>query len=115
MVHTREQQEKEKKLEQRNEGMTEHRRNNNPEILGTYEEIYGTKETIDVKEVLKKSSDSTKKVLVLGRAGIGKSTFCQYVTHQWAKSKLWSQYELLILIRLRKLTEDNYPAGKRFL
>ncbi|CAF4353273.1 unnamed protein product, partial [Rotaria sp. Silwood2] len=56
-----------------------------------------------------------KKVLVLGRAGIGKSTFCQYVTYRWAKGELWPQYKLIILIHLRNLTEYNYPSGKKYL
>ncbi|CAF4005351.1 unnamed protein product, partial [Rotaria sp. Silwood1] len=56
----------------------------------------------------------TKKVLVLGRAGIGKSTFCQYVTYRWAKDQLWPQYELVVLIHLRKLTDTRYPPGKEY-
>ncbi|CAF4845814.1 unnamed protein product, partial [Rotaria magnacalcarata] len=52
---------------------------------------------------------------MLGRAGIGKSTFCQYVTYRWAKGEIWSQYELVILIRLRSLTDSRYPRGKKYL
>ncbi|CAF3300375.1 unnamed protein product, partial [Rotaria sp. Silwood2] len=58
--------------------------------------------------------DQTKTVLVLGRAGIGKSTFCRYVSYRWAKGELWSEYELLVLIQLRLLTADRYPSGTRY-
>jgi len=55
-----------------------------------------------------------KKILVLGRAGIGKSTFCQYVTYRWAKGEIWTQYQLVIFIRLRFLTNDRYPPGYKY-
>ncbi|CAF4842494.1 unnamed protein product, partial [Rotaria sp. Silwood1] len=85
------------------------------EILGTFEEIYGNKTTIDVENIFEKCKDQTKKVLVLGRAGIGKSTFCQYVTYRWAKGEIWRQYELVILIRLRSLTQSRYSSEKKYL
>ncbi|CAF4051985.1 unnamed protein product, partial [Rotaria sordida] len=56
----------------------------------------------------------TKKVLILGRAGIGKSTFCQYVTYRWARDEIWSEYELVVLIHLRKLTDSRYQPEKQF-
>ncbi len=51
------------------------------------------------------------RVLILGRAGIGKSTFCKYLVNQWAlaqehglsKEKEWSRFDLLIWIPLREL------------
>ncbi|CAF4887593.1 unnamed protein product, partial [Rotaria magnacalcarata] len=82
------------------------------EIIGTYEEIYGHKTSIDVENIFQQCKDQIKKVLVLGRAGIGKSTFCQYVTYRWAKGELWSEYKLVILIRLRRLTDNRYPPRK---
>jgi predicted NACHT family NTPase len=53
-------------------------------------------------------------VLVFGRAGIGKSTFCRYIAYQWATGLYWPQYELLALIPLRCLTADRYPPGKSY-
>ncbi|CAF5050024.1 unnamed protein product [Rotaria magnacalcarata] len=80
LVETKEQQEIEKKLKY------EHN-----QILGTFEEIYGAKTSVDVEDIFGKCKDQIKKVLMLGRAGIGKSTFCQYVTYRWAKGEIWSQ------------------------
>ncbi|CAF1620155.1 unnamed protein product, partial [Rotaria magnacalcarata] len=84
------------------------------EIIGTYEEIYGHKTSIDVENIFQQCKDQIKKVLILGRAGIGKSTFCEYVTYQWAKGELWSEYKLVILIPLRMLTSSRYPPGKKY-
>ncbi|UJR07147.1 hypothetical protein I4U23_011435 [Adineta vaga] len=106
MVETKEQQEKEKKLKRQDE--------QKDAILGTYEEIYGIKTSIDVKKLFEKCKNPTKKVLVLGRAGIGKSTFCQYVTYLWAKGELWPQYDLVVLIHLRKVTDSRYPSTENY-
>jgi hypothetical protein len=48
---------------------------------------------------------------VLGRAGIGKSTFCQHVAYQLATGSIWSEHKLVVLVRLRSLTEKYYPTG----
>ncbi|CAF3883123.1 unnamed protein product [Adineta steineri] len=101
MVETKEQQEKEKKLKRqddKNAAPQQRQVDENADsqqwqdgVRGTYEEIYGVKTSIDVTKIFAKCKKPTKKVLVLGRAGIGKSTFCQYVTYRWAKGELWSQ------------------------
>jgi hypothetical protein len=100
IVETKEQKQKEKKL------MDAKHTN---EIIGTYEEIYGTKTNIEIKNIFDQCKDQTKNLLVLGRAGIGKSTFCRYVAYQWATGAIWKQYLLVVLIRLRSLTENRYP------
>ncbi|CAM4978837.1 unnamed protein product [Rotaria socialis] len=88
IVENKEQREKEKKLEKANDIS---------ELRGTYEEIY-----------------ANEKVLVLGRAGIGKSTFCKYVVNRWAQGQLWLEYVLVVLIQLRKLTKERYPPTKMY-
>ncbi|CAF1402435.1 unnamed protein product, partial [Rotaria sordida] len=79
--------------------------------MGTFEQIYGSKTPIDVKDIFKACKDQIRKVLVFGRAGIGKSTFCRYVAYQWATGAIWSEYELVVLVHLRSLTESRYPFG----
>ena len=100
IVETREQQEKEKRLDSNQ--LSE-------QILGTYEEIYGVKTSIDITNIFDKCKDFRKQVLIFGRAGIGKTTFCRYATFQWATGAIWQQYQLIIFIRLRSLTENRYP------
>ena len=108
IVETKEQQLKEKKLLGAK---------HNSDTIGTYEEIYDTKTNIEIKDMFQGCNDHTKKVLVFGRAGIGKTTFCRYVTYQWATGTIWQEYDLVILFHLRNLTESRYPplaAGIRY-
>ncbi|CAF4636178.1 unnamed protein product, partial [Rotaria magnacalcarata] len=108
IVDSKELQGKEKKLRDANQHET---------IMGTFEDIYGVKTPINVKDIFNTCKEAGKKVLVFGRAGIGKSTFCRYVSHQWAKSALWLEYNLVVLISLRSLTENRYPplsSGKSY-
>ena len=122
LVETKEQQEKEKKLERQKqdrqleheEELNDHRKQYSDEILSTYEDIYGTKTMIEVENIFEKCKDQTKKVLVLGRAGIGKSTFCQYVTYRWANGEIWQEYQLVVLLRLRSLTHERYPGRPKY-
>ena len=100
IVETKEQQQKEKKLLDAKLSI---------EIIGTFEEIYGTKTNIEIKDIFEKCKDQTTKILVLGRAGIGKTTFCRYVAYQWATGAIWQEYDLVIFIQLRNLTETRYP------
>jgi len=105
IVNTKDQLEKEKQMDK-----IQH----SDAIMGTYEDIYGVKTTIEIKEILKSCKGDKKQILVFGRAGIGKSTFCRYITYQWAKGSYWSEYELVALIPLRRLTTNRYPAGKEY-
>ncbi|CAF1385635.1 unnamed protein product [Adineta steineri] len=100
IVETKKQQQKEKQL---------HDASTSDAILGSYEEIYGTKTTIDPKNIFNTCKSQDRKVLVFGRAGIGKSTFCRYIAYQWAMGSYWTEYELLALIPLRRLTTNRYP------
>ena len=83
---------------------------NNNSVMGKFEEIYGTKSRIDIKYIFKTCKNNEKKVLVFGRAGIGKSTFCRYVAFQWACGMIWSEYDLVALIPFRTLTEQHFPS-----
>ena len=100
IVETKKQQEKEKKL--RDAALID-------AVMGSFEEIYGTKTMIDIKDTFDTCKNQEKQVLIFGRAGIGKSTFCRYVAYKWATNSYWPQYELLALIPLRRLTVNRYP------
>ncbi|CAF0809606.1 unnamed protein product [Adineta steineri] len=100
IVETIDQHEKEKKLRD-----SQH----NDAIMEAFENIHGTKTPIDVKDIFKTCKDQTRNVLVFGRAGIGKSRFCQYIAHQWATGMIWPEYDLIALIPLHSLTTDRYP------
>ena len=62
--------------------------------LSSFEDIYRKKEPLPLAKLFKQhSSDKQKeekpiqRVLMLGRAGIGKSTLCQYLAYLWAHLK----------------------------
>jgi len=59
---------------------------------GTFEEIYKPKELINI----------SKKSLIYGKAGIGKTTLCKYIAYMWAKGELYTEFEYVIYIPLRK-------------
>ncbi len=120
MVNTEEQhrkQEKSPKYEMKSTANPEkeqdyHWKRHDSTSLGAYEEVYGDQTRIDIEGTFGSSSAPIRKVLILGRPKIGKSTFCQYVTYQWAKGKLWSRYELVVLIDFLKLTNTRYSGTK---
>ena len=116
-IKTKEHQKKERELTKHEVKNTsdpgnDHCNDDDSEILGTFEEIYADKTPVYLGNFFQEWRGPIKKVLVLGRPGMGKSTFCQYVTYRWAKGALWSQYELVILIDLQKLTHTCYPGTK---
>ena len=95
------------RLEQETHGTTK-------AVRSTFAEICRINTSIDIANIFEKCKDRIKKVLIFGRAGIGKSTFCQYVTYQWARGEIWPEYDLVVLIHLRKLTHSSYPPGKEY-
>ncbi len=112
------QQSKERKLEQRDEKNSDAKntvkdlQEARSVMLGSYEDLYGTKKAITVADIFKScDKKSIQRLLVLGRAGIGKSTFCQYVTQQWATGWLWqAMFDGLVWIPLRRLNGSRYPV-----
>ncbi len=91
--------------------------------ITSFEQIYGAKEPVDIADIFKPDREgkdkekAPKRLLVLGRAGIGKSTLCQKVAYQWAssevKEKLWEEedgqekFKLVVWVPLRNLLD--YP------
>ncbi|CAF1482120.1 unnamed protein product [Adineta ricciae] len=105
IVETKETQEKEKKLDNTQ---------SIDAVMGACEQIYGSESPIDVKDVFTKCKDQNRNILVFGRAGIGKSTFCRYAAYQWATGAIWSEYELVALVPLRSLTGPKYREDKDY-
>ena len=105
MVESKEHQDNEKKLRTAA---------NSDAIMGTYEGMYGSKTSVKIKDIFKPCLDSKNQILVLGPAGIGKSTFCRYVAHRWATGKILMEYDLVALIPLCSLTEHRYPPSATY-
>ncbi|CAF0880918.1 unnamed protein product [Didymodactylos carnosus] len=108
IVEIKKQQEKERQLRDAS---------NVDALMGSFEEIYGTKSIIDIKNIFETCKNQQNQVLVFGRARIGKSTFCRYIAYQWAMGSYWTQYQLLALIPLRRLSANRYlplPLGQSY-
>ncbi len=86
--------------------------------LSSYEDIHRPKELINLSALLDQGRPDAKqtgaKLLIEGRAGIGKTTLCQYLAHQWALAYgssghefySWSQqFAAVIWLPLRNLIE----------
>jgi len=85
---------------------------NREDFLSSYEEIHKPKEPIEIKELISIS----KKSLIYGKAGIGKTTLCKYIAYKWAKEEIYQEFEYVIYISLREwktkglkgAIKDNY-------
>ena len=61
---------------------------------------------IELKDIFSKIEGQSN-VLMEGVAGSGKSTLSSHIRHEWAKGKLFQDYKLVILIKLRDLIVQN--------
>ena len=89
-------------------------------LLNTQEDIREDKSPIALSDLFKlrkvlvptkenskpTTSEFSKKLLLLGRAGIGKSTLCRYLAYQWAKGELLSEFSWVFHIDLKRLAND---------
>ena len=77
------------------------------QLIESYESIYATKKNIalgDIPELFKK----TRKVLLLGRAGIGKTTVCKKLAHMWAKGEWGKEFEAVYVLPIRVMNNARY-------
>src|SRR3990167_3812286 len=80
--------------------------------LSSWEDLQAVKEPILLDKIFMRDTDVTlpKKLLIIGRAGIGKSTLCQYIAHQWASQKSWLNFKAVFWISLRNINSTNYSS-----
>ncbi|MBA3238305.1 MAG: HEAT repeat domain-containing protein [Parachlamydiaceae bacterium] len=72
--------------------------------INSWEDVHGTKKPIELKNLFNNDGKEQKKLLILGRAGIGKSILCQFIAYQWAKTSIWpGKFDALFWVPLRKL------------
>ena len=67
-------------------------------------------EPIQISQLFEKLHDrcAPGKVLILGKAGIGKTTLIKQIAKQWAEKELWNDViEYLFVITLRQLQQDR--------
>ena len=115
MVKEAEQKEKEKEALEQSENKKSAKTFQDRRIT-SYEDIYGTKNPIELKNLFKPEKEEFffNSIVLLGRAGIGKTTVCQFLAHHWGKDNLWKgEFDVLIWIPLRNVL--NYCDNECFL
>jgi len=76
-----------------------------PEV-GSFKETIHRLEYSSQKISLDRLFERHQKILLLGKAGIGKSTLCQKMAHDWASGKLWNDlFDVVYWIPLRQLND----------
>ena len=84
------------------------------QLLDSYQSAYAAKKYIGLDNIFSKTTlkDSQvgvpKRVLLIGRAGIGKTTLCQKIAHQWANGTWAVEFEAVYLLPIRAL--NNYEG-----
>ncbi|KAH8797867.1 hypothetical protein F5884DRAFT_743163 [Xylogone sp. PMI_703] len=57
-----------------------------------------------------------KRILIRGRAGVGKTTLCKKIVHDYLHHNMWCQlFDLLLWVPLRRLKKDNLPEKYTFV
>ena len=70
-------------------------------ITGKVDDILQKKTQIDLKNIFSDCDRKRKLVLVEGAPGSGKSTLCLHICQEWAEGKLFQEYDIVVLVRLR--------------
>ena len=78
-----------------------------------YSRLYETEPPIEPSTFFEKQE--VKKILILGRAGIGKSTLCQKMAYDWASGALFKEFSFVFHIPLRKMNAFKYADGDLWL
>jgi len=76
-----------------------------------FEKPYTISEPVKLEEIVKLAEKNGKvRGLILGKAGIGKSTLCRYVCRKWAQRELWNEFELVVLLETKKWNGGIVPS-----
>ena len=92
-------------------------------ITGKVDDILHVKSRIELNEVFKEAAKQTggrrKVVLMEGAPGCGKSTLSIFISQQWGEDKLFQEFKVVILVRLRdpavqnaKRLADLFPSSE---
>ena len=70
-------------------------------ITGKIDDILLQKTPVDLFDIFSKIGDGRKLVLIEGAPGSGKSTLALHICQEWAERKLFHEFDIVILVRLR--------------
>ena len=72
-----------------------------PRITGKVDDILQKNTPIDLENIFSNCDRKRKLVLIEGAPGSGKSTLCLHICQEWAEGKLFQEYDIVVLVRLR--------------
>ncbi len=70
-------------------------------ITGKIDDILFKKTPIELQNIFSNIKDRRKFVLIEGAPGSGKSTLALHICQEWAEGKLFQEFDIAILVRLR--------------
>ena len=70
-------------------------------IRGKVDDILQKKTPVDLESIFSDCDSEIKLILVEGAPGSGKSTLCLHICQEWAEGKLFQEYGIVVLVRLR--------------
>ena len=70
-------------------------------------EAEDTGKIVPLGQVLKAGKVQAKRILMSGRAGVGKTTSLQWLSRQWALNKWAAEFTMLFLLQLRMLSNTD--------
>jgi len=94
----------------------------NDKKQANYEAISGQKKEVEIEDIFDQqdpaSQAQTRRLLILGGAGVGKSTLMQYIAYRWATSGLWKEkfdfvYRVTLKILLNTGWDRDYTREER--
>ena len=70
-------------------------------ITGKVDDILQKKTPVDLENIFSDCDRKRKVVLLEGAPGSGKSTLTLHICQEWAEGKLFQEYDIVVLVRLR--------------
>ena len=70
-------------------------------ITGKVDDILHKKTPVNLENIFSDCDRKRKLVLIEGAPGSGKSTLCLHICQEWAEGKLFQEYDIVVLVRLR--------------
>lgn len=74
---------------------------------------------IDLASLVQPNQKERQSVVIVGQVGLGKTTLCLHILHQWAsfprerlKRGLGDKFNLFCHVKLRNLSEERYPKAE---
>ena len=70
-------------------------------ITGKVDDILKLKTPIEIESIFSEIEEGRRFVLIEGAPGSGKSTLALHICQEWAEGRLFQEYDIVVLVRLR--------------